>query len=134
MFPSSTNGIDEYTASNFGGKMKGDLIAAGYVLNEIYRIRLNAAGDAVMSNTVLFSEVDEGPLDLVALGDTDPFPGTIWVGDQRSGSILIFEPTGEPTSTGSGLAAPLLIATALVMLAGALLGGRRGRGNIGAKH
>ena len=81
-FASSTNGIDEYTASNFGGKMKGDLLAAGYVKNEIYRLRLNAAGDAVVSNTILFSTVDQGPLDLVAQGDTDPFPGTIWVADQ----------------------------------------------------
>ena len=26
--PFSTNGLDEYTASNFGGAMKGDLLAA----------------------------------------------------------------------------------------------------------
>ena len=105
-FASSTNGIDEYTASNFGGEMKGDLLAAGYVKNEIYRLQLNAAGDAVVSNTILFSTVDQGPLDLVAQGDTDPFPGTIWVADQKSGNILAFEPNdfgsgGGPTCTGA---------------------------------
>ena len=29
-FADSTNGLAEYTASNFGGAMKGDLLAAGF--------------------------------------------------------------------------------------------------------
>ena len=36
-FPTSTNGLTEYTATNFGGAMKGDLVAAGFD-NVIYRI------------------------------------------------------------------------------------------------
>ncbi len=78
-FASSTNGIDEYTASNFGGAMKGDLIAAGYVKNEIYRIQLNAAGDAVASNTMLFSTVGQGPSISSRRGIRIPSP-------ERSGS------------------------------------------------
>jgi hypothetical protein len=40
---------------------------------------------------------------------------------------------GEPTSTGSGLAAPLVYAIALVVLVGVLIGGRRARGKFAAR-
>ncbi len=106
VFASSTNGIAEYTASNFGGSLKGELIAAGYVKDEIYRIELNQAGTAVTANQVLFSSVVSGPLDLVTKGDSDPVaPGTIWVATQKSGEIFIFEPndfgSGGPPCSGS---------------------------------
>jgi N-acetylneuraminic acid mutarotase len=91
-FGSSTNGIAEYTASNFGGAMDGDLLAAGYVLNEIYRIRLSPTGTAADANKALFSSAGTNPLDLTALGDADPFPGTVWMADNGSGNILVFEP------------------------------------------
>ena len=42
--PSSSNGITEYTASNFGGAMKGDLLLAAYD-NYVTRIDLDATGD-----------------------------------------------------------------------------------------
>ena len=42
-FAFSTNGLDEYTASNFGGAMQGDLLAASHN-DTIYRIQLNADG------------------------------------------------------------------------------------------
>jgi N-acetylneuraminic acid mutarotase len=104
-FLSSTNGIDEYTATNFGGQMQGDLLAAGYVKNEIYRVQLNAAGTAVTSNSVLFTTVGSGPLDVVAQGNQGPFPGTIWVADQKNGNIYAFEPNdfggSVPTCTGA---------------------------------
>lgn len=93
-FPSSTNGLDEYTGSNFGGAMQGDLIAAGYALNAIYRIKLDATGTAVPAggNTTLFSNAGSTPLDVDATGDSEPFPGTIWVADAIRDSILVFEP------------------------------------------
>ena len=40
-FPSSTNGMDEYAASNFGGAMKGDLLAASFN-GTVYRLDLDA--------------------------------------------------------------------------------------------
>jgi hypothetical protein len=106
VFASSTNGIAEYTASNFGGSLKGDLIAAGYVKDEIYRLELNQAGTAVTANQVLFSSVTSGPLDLDTKGDSDPLaPGTIWVATQKSGAILVFEPndfgSDSPPCSGS---------------------------------
>jgi hypothetical protein len=100
---SSTNGIAEYTASNFDGAMKGDLITAewdGYV----DRFQLNADGTAVDNASTLFSAVSTHPLDLTTTGDNDPFPGTIWLGDHGTGNIFVFEPTdfggGGGTCTG----------------------------------
>jgi hypothetical protein len=101
--PSSTNGLTEYTASNFGGAMQGDLLTAewdGYV----QRFTLNAAGTAVTSSSTIFANVSQHPLSITALGDSGPFPGTVWVGDHTSGSIFVFEPDdggGGGTCTGA---------------------------------
>jgi hypothetical protein len=104
--PSSTNGIVEYTASNFGGAMRGDLITAewdGYV----NRWQLNADGTALTAKSRLFSDVSVHPLDLTATGDSGPFPGTIWLADHPSGNIFVFEPNdfggggGGTTCTGA---------------------------------
>jgi hypothetical protein len=101
-FPASTNGLAEYTASNFGGAMQGDLLTASFD-NTIYRMRLNAAGDGVVLKDPLFSTVDTTPLDVIAQGNSGPFPGTVWVGDVDTGSIAVFEPNdfngGAPTCT-----------------------------------
>jgi hypothetical protein len=102
---SSTNGIVEYTASNFGGAMTGDLITAewdGYV----DRWQLNAAGTAVATQSTLFSAVSAHPLALATTGDAGPFPGTIWLADHDTGNIYVFEPNdfgggGGGTCTGA---------------------------------
>jgi hypothetical protein len=89
-FPFSTNGIDEYTASNFNGAMKGDLLVTSFNTT-INRIRLTADGNAAVSNTQLFSSL-AAPLDVTAQGDSDPFPGTIWEADFLTDSLKVFEP------------------------------------------
>jgi hypothetical protein len=103
-WPASTNGLAEYTASNFGGAMAGDLLTASFD-NKIYRIKLNAAGDAAISNQALFSTVGSVPLDVTALGDTGKFAGTIWVADHGNNTIYVFEPNdfsgGGGTCTGA---------------------------------
>jgi hypothetical protein len=103
-FGTSTNGLAEYTASNFGGVLKGDLLAASYD-NKLYRMKLDSTGTAVTLKEALFSTVGSTPLDVTALGDGGPFPGTIWVGDIANGSITVFEPNdygaGTPTCTGA---------------------------------
>jgi N-acetylneuraminic acid mutarotase len=90
-FPSSTNGITEYTASDFGGAMTGNLLAAEWD-NYITRIVLNGAGTAVASKQTLFSNAGVHPLDLVAQPDAGPFPGTIWVADEAASTITVYEP------------------------------------------
>jgi hypothetical protein len=98
---SSTNGIAEYTASNFGGEMQGDLITAewdGYV----GRWELDASGSAVVSQSTLFSAVSTHPLTLTTTGDDEPFPGTIWLADHGTGNIFVFEPNDYGGGGGGG--------------------------------
>jgi Malectin domain/Bacterial Ig-like domain/Kelch motif/Abnormal spindle-like microcephaly-assoc'd, ASPM-SPD-2-Hydin len=90
-WPASTNGLAEYTASNFGGAMTGDLLAASFD-NKIYRIKLNAAGDAAVANQALFSTVGNTPLDVTSQPNGAKFPGTIWVADHGDNTIYVFEP------------------------------------------
>jgi hypothetical protein len=91
-FGFSTNGIDEYTAGNFGGAMQGDLLTAGHD-DTIYRIQLNDAGTVATHVSALFSSAADLPLDVTAAGPTDPFTGTIWVADFLGSNIVVFEPT-----------------------------------------
>lgn len=90
--PSSSNGIAEYTASNFGGAMKGDLLLAAYD-NYIERVQLDSTGKVNLGKTNLFSSVGVHPLDIVAMGDSEAFPGTIWVADVGDQNIYVFEPS-----------------------------------------
>ncbi|MDQ3995089.1 MAG: malectin domain-containing carbohydrate-binding protein, partial [Actinomycetota bacterium] len=106
-WPFSTNGLDEYTASNFGQAMKGDLVAASFD-NKVYRVKLNAAGDMGVTNEALFTSVGASswsPLDVIAQGDAEPFPGTIWVADHAASIVHVFEPNdfggAPPTCTGA---------------------------------
>ncbi len=98
-FNSSTNGLAEYTASNFGGAMKGNLLAASFE-NRIYRLKLNCTGNDVMLKEALFSSVGIRPLDVIAQSDAARFPGTIWVADIGSGAIKVFEPSDYGGSGG----------------------------------
>jgi hypothetical protein len=100
-FTSSTNGLAEYTAANFGGAMQGNLVTASFS-NTVYRIQLNSAGTTATVSP-LFSSVGDAPLDLIAQGPGGPFPGTIWVGDHQLNQIIVFEPNdydpgGQPCS------------------------------------
>jgi hypothetical protein len=89
---SSTNGIDEYTATNFGGLMQGNILTASFNGN-VNRYVLNAAGDTVVEYDPIFSGFGSIPLDLVAQSDTDVFPGTVWAATYGSNSITVFEPS-----------------------------------------
>ncbi len=92
LFSSSTNGIAEYTASNFSGEMQGDLLVVSYN-GVVSRIELNAAGDELAAPvSSLFSGFGVNPLDVVALSDSDIFPGTVWVAVYGSNAISVFEP------------------------------------------
>lgn len=87
----STNGFTEYTASNFGGALAGDLFAASFD-GKVHRVQLNATGDAVVANTSQFSNFGSTPLDVTAQGDDDVFPGTVWAATYGSNAITVFEP------------------------------------------
>ncbi len=88
----STNGMAEYTASNFGGELQGTILSASFG-GEIYLARLNGAGDQVTNGIeTLFSNFGLTPLDVIAQGDDDPFPGTIWAVTFGAQNITVFEP------------------------------------------
>ena len=95
----STNGIAEYTASNFSGGMAGDLLTASYS-GDVFRIELNGTGDVATNVTSVASGFGAIPLDVTAQGDADPFPGTIWAATYGSDNITIFEPTDFGSCTG----------------------------------
>ncbi|PZX10151.1 hypothetical protein LX81_04294, partial [Palleronia aestuarii] len=88
----STNGLDEYTASNFAGSMQGDLIAASFD-SSVYRISLSDNNTAAAKEAIA-SGLNGIPLDVTTQGDFDIFPGTIWIGYVTGSSdIDILVPT-----------------------------------------
>ncbi len=102
-YVASTNGLTEYTASNFGGALKGDILSASFD-NRIYRAKLNSTGTQLVSGQALFQNVGDTPLDVVAQGDGSVFPGTVWVADIGNGNITVFEP-GDFGGSGGGTCA-----------------------------
>ncbi len=90
VFNSSTNGLAEYTASNFGGAMQGDLLAASFN-KSVYRIQLNNNGNKVTGLDKMFNNLGT-PLDVTAQGDGVAFPGTVWVADYAQNAIHVYEP------------------------------------------
>lgn len=97
---SSTNGLCEYTASNFAGAMQGNLLAATYNGQSIERIQLGGAGDTIVSVSSLFSNVGGSQLDVTAQGDLEVFPGTVWSAGFAQDSIYVFEPDDFSVCTG----------------------------------
>ena len=99
----STNGLAEYTASNFGGAMQGDLLAASFNGN-IYRCKPDGsgglvdlpgstAGTGIGKCEVLLGGFGSQPLDVTAQGEDGIFAGTIWAATYGESSIVVFEPT-----------------------------------------
>jgi N-acetylneuraminic acid mutarotase len=107
-FNSSTNGIAEYTSSNFNGALKGSLFACGYNGNEIYKINLtadgtnvtNSRGESSLNQDPPFASNFGDPLDITIQDDNSVFPGTIWVCTYAARAITIFEPADFNSCTG----------------------------------
>jgi len=91
----STTGMAEYTASNFGGAMVGNIIAAQYSSGVVQRLVMNADGTQVLSSSTILSGSAYGtPLDIAIPGpDAAPaLAGMIFVG-HHSSKITVLEPT-----------------------------------------
>lgn len=86
----NSNGIDEYTASNFEGAMQGDLIV-GKNGGILHRIQLSPDGASAVQVTTPFLSPGGNALGITCNSDSDPFPGTIWVAP-FNGNIVVFEP------------------------------------------
>ena len=88
----STNGLTEYRATNFGGALTGSLLTVSFA-NTLTRVALDAEGDAATTVETLFSNIGVTPLDVTAQGDGEIFHGSIWVADYVEGTIVVFEPS-----------------------------------------
>jgi len=92
LISSSTNGICEYTASNFNGVLQGSILSASFNGN-IYRHVPNASGTGYDVKEILFSGFGSVPLDVIALPDDHIFAGTVWATTYGSDNVTIFEPS-----------------------------------------
>ena len=86
----NTNAIDEYTASNFDGIMKGNLLA-GTNTGVLRRVELNSNGTVDNFTASFVSGLGGNALGLTCNSDSDIFPGTIWVGN-FSNTLIVLEP------------------------------------------
>ena len=82
---SSTNGIEEYTAS---GGLDGNLLAVSFD-GKIYAVEIGPNGEVV---SVESRALTSSPLDVVAQGDSDPYPGVIFVAAYGADQIVILSP------------------------------------------
>ena len=96
----STNGLAEYSASNFSQAMQGDLLTVSFDGN-LYRIELNAAGDVVTNVSIFASSFGDVPLDVTAQPDDGIFPGTVWAITYIGENITVFEPADYDGGGGS---------------------------------
>ncbi|MGZ4716739.1 MAG: outer membrane protein assembly factor BamB family protein [Acidimicrobiales bacterium] len=87
-----TTGMAEYTATNFGRQLKGDLLLAGF-LGGIYRVDLSPDGTSVLGTSMLFPDAGSHPIDVAVRSDLQSMPGTVWSLDYSdAGTIFVAEP------------------------------------------
>ncbi|MFW6316931.1 MAG: choice-of-anchor D domain-containing protein, partial [Halorubrum sp.] len=86
---SPTGGTEEYTASNFGGAMQGDLLQAE-LGGDVERIELSADGETVTDSETIFNT--GGPLGIAAQDDDEAFAGTVWTANHGGNDVTVFEP------------------------------------------
>ncbi|MBC6608743.1 hypothetical protein H8B13_18085, partial [Hymenobacter sp. BT188] len=108
-FIASTNGTAEYTATNFGGALQGTLLACSFDGN-IFKISLTADGAGVTNplnpenklnqDLPFASGFGSTPLDIIAQGDNDVFPGSVWAVTYGANAITVFEPQDFLVCTG----------------------------------
>ena len=87
----STNGLCEYTATLFGGEHTGDLLSASFN-GAINKYKVDASGNLIEKDNAFLSGFGSQPLDVIARGDLDTFPGTIWSATYGANNITVFEP------------------------------------------
>jgi len=89
LLPTSSNGIVEYTANNFNGKLLSNLFYVTYVGNALGRLVLTPDGSDVVSHTTIASGLGN-PLD-VTMGPA----GVLYVAEYGSDQIEVFN-GGQP--------------------------------------
>lgn len=87
----SVNGLSVYRSGALGPDWREAFVAVGFDRNVTL---LSLGADGATAQRILVGQAGEMPLDVVARGDDEPFPGTIWIADYGSGRILVVEPAG----------------------------------------
>lgn len=99
----SANGITEYTANNFFGQLKGDLLITNFSQgDDIRRIELSPDGLAIKdgSSPLIVGFGNTSPVESLAGNFADPLPitmgpnGSIFVGEFNGGKVSILESIG----------------------------------------
>ena len=94
-----TGGTDEYTASNFGGAMQGDILQVE-LNGDVERVELSADGETATNVETIFNT--GGPLGIATIGDDGAFPGTVWTANRGPGDVTVFEPVDYDGASGGG--------------------------------
>jgi glucose/arabinose dehydrogenase len=88
----SANGMAEYKADAFGGRLRGNLIYVEWVTGRIWRVVLSDDGTEVVAVSRLVPDVLRQPID-VAVGPD----GTVFVAELDAGRITHLTPDGGST-------------------------------------
>ena len=90
----STNGMVEYTATNFGGALTGNILFTSYEsTGKIHMMDPNETTGIATGWSNLATGIGNGPLDVTALDDAGIFPGTVWSAIYNDDKIAILEPS-----------------------------------------
>ncbi|MFC5136486.1 malectin domain-containing carbohydrate-binding protein [Halorubrum glutamatedens] len=84
-----TGGTAEYTASNFGGAMEGDILQVE-LGGDVERVELSADGQTATSSETIFNT--GGPLGIATQDDDEAFAGTVWTANHGGSDVTVFEP------------------------------------------
>ncbi|MGB3294527.1 MAG: kelch repeat-containing protein [Phormidesmis sp.] len=114
----SANGIIEYTADNFFGQLKGDLLITNFSQgDDITRVELSDDGLIVEDSAapLIVGFEDPAPSESLIGGFLDPLPilmgpdGSIFVGEFNGGKVTILESIGTWRKDLPSVPAPLAI-------------------------
>ncbi len=106
---SSTNGIAEYKAGNFGGLLQGQILSVNYAIGDsIDRVKLSPDGNTVLEKQT-FGTGFEDPLDVIVddagtliVAEHGGFPGKISVVEPVPGASPSCAPLGATDTDGDG--------------------------------
>ncbi|MGB2695133.1 MAG: PQQ-dependent sugar dehydrogenase [Dehalococcoidia bacterium] len=86
-YSTSADGLVEYTADAFGGRMRGDLIYVEWAQGRVWRVQLSSDGTSVVAISRFSPDVLQRPLDVTVGPD-----GTVYVVENGAGRISYFIP------------------------------------------
>ena len=93
LLPTSSNGLAEYTAPTFGGKLAGNLFYVSFIAETVGRIELSPDGTSVVAHTDIEDGLD-APLDIAVGPD-----GSLYIAEHGGDDVIVLTPAEPPTPT-----------------------------------